>query len=121
MDQTVRLNEDKMRQNNGRTIFVLCGLGLRHWGNAARNVTFSRQPPLYKSTSASTTHINLINVLLYFDLHILKAIHQSINMSSSNFHTTTQDLRKPESKVSHAHDGKTPANSDLSGWKVCSP
>ncbi|KUL88668.1 hypothetical protein ZTR_05171 [Talaromyces verruculosus] len=38
-------------------------------------------------------------------------------MSSANFHTTTQDLRKPESKVSHAHGGKTPADSDLSGFK----
>ncbi|EED21498.1 conserved hypothetical protein [Talaromyces stipitatus ATCC 10500] len=38
-------------------------------------------------------------------------------MSSSNFHTTTQDLRKPESRVSKAHGGQTPADSDISVMK----
>ena len=39
-------------------------------------------------------------------------------MSESTFHTTRQDIRKPESKVSRSHDGKTPADSDVSKMKV---
>lgn len=42
-------------------------------------------------------------------------------MSSSKFHGTTQELRKLESKVSRAHGGKTPADSDVSLMKVSSP
>ncbi|KAL3445359.1 hypothetical protein BJX65DRAFT_281646 [Aspergillus insuetus] len=38
-------------------------------------------------------------------------------MSDSTFHTTSQDLRKPESRVSHAHDGKTPKDSNISAMK----
>ncbi|RAO66148.1 uncharacterized protein BHQ10_002160 [Talaromyces amestolkiae] len=38
-------------------------------------------------------------------------------MSSSKFHGTTQELRKLESKVSRAHGGKTPADSDVSLMK----
>lgn len=39
-------------------------------------------------------------------------------MSSSTFHTTRQDIRKDESRVAHQHDGKTPADSDVSQMKV---
>lgn len=39
-------------------------------------------------------------------------------MSEQTFHTTTQDIRKPESHVSQAHDGKTPKNSNVSAMKV---
>ncbi|CEL09526.1 hypothetical protein ASPCAL12661 [Aspergillus calidoustus] len=38
-------------------------------------------------------------------------------MSESTFHTTIQDLRKPESHVSHAHGGKTPKDSNISAMK----
>jgi hypothetical protein len=38
-------------------------------------------------------------------------------MSSSNFHTTTQELRKPESKESRARGGQIPADSNLSAMK----
>ncbi|CAK45632.1 hypothetical protein AAWM_05678 [Aspergillus awamori] len=38
-------------------------------------------------------------------------------MSEQTFHTTTQDIRKPESHVSQAHDGKTPKNSNVSAMK----
>ncbi|OGE56506.1 hypothetical protein PENARI_c003G07449 [Penicillium arizonense] len=38
-------------------------------------------------------------------------------MSEATFHTTRQDLRKPESKVSRSHHGKTPADSDVSKMK----
>lgn len=39
-------------------------------------------------------------------------------MSDQTFHTTTQDIRKPESKVSQAHQGNVPKNSDVSAMKV---
>lgn len=39
-------------------------------------------------------------------------------MSDSTFHTTTQDIRKAESKLAQSHDGKPPANSDVSQTKV---
>ena len=39
-------------------------------------------------------------------------------MSDQTFHTTTQDIRKPESKISQAHQGNTPKNSDVSAMKV---
>ncbi|OJZ88505.1 hypothetical protein ASPFODRAFT_44194 [Aspergillus luchuensis CBS 106.47] len=38
-------------------------------------------------------------------------------MSEQTFHTTIQDIRKPESHASHAHDGKTPKNSNVSAMK----
>ncbi|KKK13475.1 hypothetical protein P175DRAFT_0491498 [Aspergillus ochraceoroseus IBT 24754] len=38
-------------------------------------------------------------------------------MSDSTFHTTTQDLRKPESHASHAMHGQTPKNSNISAMK----
>ncbi|KAJ6091230.1 hypothetical protein N7467_003199 [Penicillium canescens] len=38
-------------------------------------------------------------------------------MSEATFHTTRQDIRKPESKVARSHDGKTPADSDVSKMK----
>ncbi|KAJ6022434.1 hypothetical protein N7499_007748 [Penicillium canescens] len=38
-------------------------------------------------------------------------------MSEATFHTTRQEIRKPESKVSRSHDGKTPADSDVSKMK----
>ncbi|CDM33142.1 hypothetical protein DTO013E5_5673 [Penicillium roqueforti] len=38
-------------------------------------------------------------------------------MSDSTFHTTTQDIRKAESKLAQSHDGKPPANSDVSQTK----
>ncbi|OGM48479.1 hypothetical protein ABOM_002451 [Aspergillus bombycis] len=38
-------------------------------------------------------------------------------MSDQTFHTTTQDIRKPESKISQAHQGNTPKNSDVSAMK----
>jgi hypothetical protein len=39
-------------------------------------------------------------------------------MSDSTFHTTAQDIRKAESKVSQTHGGNPPANSDVSKMKV---
>ncbi|KAJ5985959.1 hypothetical protein N7522_013155 [Penicillium canescens] len=38
-------------------------------------------------------------------------------MSEATYHTTRQEIRKPESKVSRSHDGKTPADSDVSKMK----
>ncbi|KAJ5852390.1 uncharacterized protein N7529_011775 [Penicillium soppii] len=38
-------------------------------------------------------------------------------MSDSTFHTTAQDIRKAESKVSQTHGGNPPANSDVSKMK----
>ncbi|KAJ5561693.1 hypothetical protein N7535_003844 [Penicillium sp. DV-2018c] len=38
-------------------------------------------------------------------------------MSESTFHTTTQDIRKAESKVAQSHGGNPPANSDVSKMK----
>jgi hypothetical protein len=42
-------------------------------------------------------------------------------MSSETFHTSRDNLRKPESRISRAHDGKTPADSDVSKMKVSFP
>jgi hypothetical protein len=39
-------------------------------------------------------------------------------MADQTFHTTTQDIRKPESKVSQAHGGNIPKDSDVSAMKV---
>ncbi|KAJ5126933.1 hypothetical protein N7448_007712 [Penicillium atrosanguineum] len=38
-------------------------------------------------------------------------------MSSSTFHTTSQDLRKEESRVAQQHGGQIPADSDVSQMK----
>ncbi|KAJ5676910.1 uncharacterized protein N7477_002543 [Penicillium maclennaniae] len=38
-------------------------------------------------------------------------------MSASTFHTTRQELRKDESRVSKQHGGQTPADSDVSIMK----
>ncbi|KAB8073186.1 hypothetical protein BDV29DRAFT_176023 [Aspergillus leporis] len=38
-------------------------------------------------------------------------------MADQTFHTTTQDIRKPESKVSQAHGGNIPKDSDVSAMK----
>ncbi|KAL3468019.1 hypothetical protein BJX64DRAFT_246707 [Aspergillus heterothallicus] len=38
-------------------------------------------------------------------------------MSDSTFHTTSQDLRKPESHASHAHGGNTAKDSNISAMK----
>ncbi|KAL5365283.1 hypothetical protein BJX96DRAFT_9060 [Aspergillus floccosus] len=38
-------------------------------------------------------------------------------MSDSTFHTTTQDIRKAESKVSNLHGGNPPKDSDVSAMK----
>ncbi|RDW89893.1 uncharacterized protein DSM5745_01668 [Aspergillus mulundensis] len=38
-------------------------------------------------------------------------------MSDSTFHTTTQDIRKPESHASHAAKGNTPKDSNVSAMK----
>ncbi|KAJ6109176.1 hypothetical protein N7486_001410 [Penicillium sp. IBT 16267x] len=38
-------------------------------------------------------------------------------MSEATFHTTREQLRKPESKVSRSHGGKTPRDSDVSMMK----
>ncbi|KAL4869759.1 hypothetical protein BDV12DRAFT_167168 [Aspergillus spectabilis] len=38
-------------------------------------------------------------------------------MSDSTFHTTSQDLRKPESHASHANKGNTPKDSNVSAMK----
>ncbi|OQD78578.1 hypothetical protein PENDEC_c001G03333 [Penicillium decumbens] len=38
-------------------------------------------------------------------------------MSDATFHTTHDELRKPESRVSRQHHGKTPADSDVSLMK----
>ncbi|KAL4914063.1 hypothetical protein BDW62DRAFT_191333 [Aspergillus aurantiobrunneus] len=38
-------------------------------------------------------------------------------MSDSTFHTTAQDLRKPESHASHATKGNTPKDSNVSAMK----
>ncbi|KAL4795390.1 hypothetical protein BDV19DRAFT_389262 [Aspergillus venezuelensis] len=38
-------------------------------------------------------------------------------MSDSTFHTTTQDIRKPESHASHAGHGNTPKDSNVSAMK----
>ena len=40
---------------------------------------------------------------------------------SSNFDTTAQDIRKAESKVSQAHGGNPPKDSDVSAMKVSQP
>ncbi|CAG8232966.1 unnamed protein product [Penicillium nalgiovense] len=42
---------------------------------------------------------------------------QTITMSDSTFHTTTQDTRKAESKVAQSHHGNPPADSDVSKMK----
>jgi hypothetical protein len=39
-------------------------------------------------------------------------------MSDQTYHTTRQDLRKEESRVSQQHGGKIPADSDVSNMKV---
>lgn len=39
-------------------------------------------------------------------------------MSEQTYHTTRQDLRKPESRVAAQHGGKTPSESYLSQMKV---
>ena len=41
-------------------------------------------------------------------------------MSDDTFHTTREDLRKPESHVSHTHDGNVPKDSEVSVLKVSS-
>ncbi|KAL4879369.1 hypothetical protein BJY04DRAFT_193800 [Aspergillus karnatakaensis] len=38
-------------------------------------------------------------------------------MSDATFHTTSQDLRKPESHTSHANQGNTPKDSNVSAMK----
>ncbi|PLB43478.1 hypothetical protein P170DRAFT_513842 [Aspergillus steynii IBT 23096] len=38
-------------------------------------------------------------------------------MSSNTFHTTTEDIRKAESKVANAHGGNIPKDSDVSAMK----
>ncbi|KAH8698548.1 hypothetical protein BGW36DRAFT_396303 [Talaromyces proteolyticus] len=38
-------------------------------------------------------------------------------MSSPTFHTTADDLRKPESRTARAHGGQVPANSNVSAMK----
>ncbi|KAJ5975669.1 hypothetical protein N7481_009376 [Penicillium waksmanii] len=38
-------------------------------------------------------------------------------MSDQTYHTTRQDLRKEESRVSQQHGGKIPADSDVSNMK----
>lgn len=38
-------------------------------------------------------------------------------MSEATFHTTKEDIRKPESKTAKGH-GRTEANSNLSAMKV---
>lgn len=39
-------------------------------------------------------------------------------MSEQTYHTTRDNLRKPESRVAQQHGGKTPADSDVSKMKV---
>lgn len=39
-------------------------------------------------------------------------------MSDSTFHTTTQDLRKAESKVAQSHGGNLPSDSNVAQMKV---
>ncbi|KAJ5167081.1 uncharacterized protein N7482_005862 [Penicillium canariense] len=38
-------------------------------------------------------------------------------MTDQTFHKTRQDLRKPESRLARQHDGKVPADSDVSKMK----
>lgn len=40
-------------------------------------------------------------------------------MSDSTFHLTKEDVRKPESKASHANNGNVPADSDAAKAQVC--
>ena len=42
-------------------------------------------------------------------------------MSESTFHTTKEDLRKAESKVSKNNDGNVPSQSDVAQLKVHQP
>lgn len=42
-------------------------------------------------------------------------------MSDATYHTTRQDLRKAESKVSQAHGGANPSDSEVSQMKVKLP
>ena len=42
-------------------------------------------------------------------------------MTDQTFHTTREDLRKPESQISKANDGNIPADSEPSLMQVCSP
>ena len=39
-------------------------------------------------------------------------------MSDSTFHTTREDIRKAESKLSQANDGNVPASSEVAQMKV---
>lgn len=39
-------------------------------------------------------------------------------MTDATFHITKDQIRKPESHVSRAHKGRTPANSNVSAMKV---
>jgi hypothetical protein len=39
-------------------------------------------------------------------------------MSEATFHTTRENIRKPESKIGRSHDGQTPADSNVSAMKV---
>lgn len=39
-------------------------------------------------------------------------------MTDATFHTTRQDLRKAEAKLSETHGGNPPADSDISQMKV---
>ena len=42
-------------------------------------------------------------------------------MTDATFHTTREDLRKAESKVSQKNDGNVPADSEASLMKVSKP
>lgn len=43
----------------------------------------------------------------------------TIIMTDTTFHVTRDELRKPESQIAGKHHGKTPADSEVSGLKVC--
>jgi hypothetical protein len=94
-----------------------------------------RQALTYKTESTELTiftlsrqvnhYFFLLNklTLAYFEplypQYIKHSLHTpTYKMSESTFHTTIQDLRKPESHVSHAHGGKTPKDSNISAMKV---
>ena len=81
---------------------------------------------LILGTKIANTHQQSSSTRLKYSHNTLKSTlttktshsNHSINMSEATFHTTREDIRKAESKISQNNDGNVPADSEPSQMKV---
>ena len=113
------------------------GLGYRLTLPSRQNMRFAQLPYYIISVSSLNGHrlrTKIAQTYTSFLKHTIKSIwtilrlnsHFSLEhtnffaMTDATFHTTREDLRKAESKVSQKNDGNVPADSEVSLMKVSS-